>query len=69
MPVPHTNEQFGDLLDIRFQKIFNDTTKQLSDMLPTLFTFMPDNGREDMRFSEVGAFADIPQITGSVQYD
>jgi len=71
MPIPHTTTNFGDLLDPRFQKIFNDrfAKAQLSDMLPLLFSFPPDNGREDMRWSDVGALGDIPQFTGNVNYD
>jgi len=71
MPVPHTTGSFGDLLDPRFQKIFRERfdKAQLNDMLPILFSFPPDNGREDMRWSDVGAFGDIPQFTGQVNYD
>ena len=70
MPVPHTRTNFGDLLDPRFQKIFADrfARAQLADMLPQLYSFPPDNGREDMRWSDVGAYGDIPQFTGSVNY-
>jgi hypothetical protein len=68
MPVPHTTDSFGDLLDIRFQKIFDDQFPQLNDMLPELFSFEPDNGRIDMRFSEVSGYGDIPEFGGSVVY-
>ena len=68
MAVPHTTGAFGDLLDIRFQKIFDDNFPQLNDMLPELYNFEPNNGRIDMRFSEVSGYGDIPQFSGSVTY-
>ena len=69
MAVPHDTGQFGDLLDPRFQKIFFDQYEQLPDMLPTIFSFPPDNGRGDMRWSEVGEYGDFPAFAGSVVYD
>ena len=68
MGVPHTTGQFGDLLDIRFQKIFDDNFPQLNDMLPELYAFEPNNGRIDMRFSQVSGYGDIPQFSGAVTY-
>lgn len=68
MAVPHRTGQFGDLLDIRFQKIFDDNFPQLNDMLPELFDFPADNGRIDMRFSQVSGYGDIPEFSGSVTY-
>ncbi len=69
MPAPHISASFGDLLDPRFQKIFHEQFNQLSDMLPELFTFERDNGRNDMRWSDVGAAGDWSEFTGTVQYD
>lgn len=68
MAVPHVSTNFGDLLDPRFQRIFNDAAPQLNDMLPVLFTFTPDNGRADMRWSQVGGYTNIPEFTGTVTY-
>ena len=68
MGVPHTTGQFGDLLDIDFQKIFDDNFPQLDDMLPELYTFEPDNGRINMNFSQVSGYTDIPEFSGSVTY-
>ena len=68
MPVPHTTDSFGDLLDPRFQEIFNDNFPQLNDMLPEIYAFPPDNGRIDMRFSQVSGYGDIPEFSGSVTY-
>ena len=68
MAVPHRTGQFGDLLDVRFQKIFDDNFPQLNDMLPELFDFPADNGRIDMRFSQVSGYGDVPEFSGSVTY-
>ena len=67
--VPHTSGQFGDLLDPRFQRIFHENLPQLNDMLPELYTFPPDNGRNEMKWSDVGAYGDWAEFTGSVTYD
>ena len=69
MGIPHDTGAFGDLLDPRFQKIFRDQYRELPDMLPTLFEFPADNGRGDMRWSEVGEFGDFSAFSGSVIYD
>ena len=68
MAVPHTSGQFGDLLDPRFQRIFHEHLPQLNDMLPEIFTMAPDNGRNEMKWSDVGAFSDWDEFTGSVNY-
>ena len=68
MAVPHRTGAFGDLLDVRFQKIFDDNFPQLNDMLPELFDFPSDNGRIDMRFSQVSGYTDIPEFSGAVTY-
>ena len=68
MAVPHRTGAFGDLLDVRFQKIFDDNFPQLNDMLPELFDFPTDNGRIDMRFSQISGYTDIPEFSGSVTY-
>jgi len=68
MPVPHVSTNFGDLLDPRFQRIFHENYPQLNDMLPVLYNFPEDNGRADMRFSQVGAYQNWSQFTGTVGY-
>lgn len=68
MAVPHTTGAFGDLLDVRFQKVFDDNFPQQNDMLPELFNFPSDNGRIDMRFSQVSGYGDIPEFSGAVTY-
>ena len=68
MAVPHSSGAFGDLLDPRFQKIFHEQFTELNDMLPELFTFPPGNGRDTMKWSDVGAYGDWSQFSGSVAY-
>ena len=68
MPVPHISTNFGDLLDPRFQRIFNNQFNQLPDMLPMLFSFPPTNGRNNMTWSEVGAMPDWTEFNGTVEY-
>lgn len=68
MGAPATSGQFGDLLDPRFQKIFNDILSQYKDMIPTLYGDQPTNGRNDIRWSEVGTMPDFQPFTGSIPY-
>ncbi len=68
MAVPHTTGAFGDLLDIRFEKIFDDNFPQLNDMLPELYNSPPNNGQIDMRFSQGSGYGDIPKFNGTVTY-
>lgn len=62
---------FADLLDPRFERIFNETTDraQVKDMISTFYGSPPDNGRADMRFSSSGAFQDFTAFSGTVEYD
>lgn len=69
MAVPHVSANFGDLLDPRFEKIFFENYDQVPDMIPTLFGMPQHNGRADMRWSEIGAFGDWSEFTGTVSYD
>ena len=69
MPAPATSTANPDLLDPRFQKIFHEQFDQVPDMIPELFTSAPHNGRNNMMWSEVGAFGDWGQFSGRVNYD
>lgn len=69
MPTPLSSESFADLLDPRFQRIFDGKYNQLPDMIPTLFDMPPDNGRADMRWSASGALGDFGQFTSQISYD
>ena len=67
MPAISTN--FGDLLDPRFQKIFDGQYKQLPDRVADIYGIEKTNGRNNMTFSSVGNLGDVQQFTGSVNYD
>lgn len=68
--VPHSSEAFGDLVDPRFQDVWNDRLAQLKDMIPELYEFETANKTtEDMRYSQVGTLEDWDPFTGSVDYD
>jgi len=58
-----------DVLNPRFQKIFDDRLKQLPDMIPDLFSMAEHQGRDTIRWSEEGAVEDFTAFTGSVDYD
>lgn len=68
MAMPAVSENFGDLLDPRFEKIMHDTFEQVPDMIPKLFAMPSHNGRADMRWSSVGSFPDWTEFTGTVAY-
>lgn len=68
MPNPHVSTAFGDLLDPRFQKIFYERFNQLPSMLGEFYTFVPTNGRADMRWSQVGTLPDWSAFSGTVNY-
>lgn len=70
MPTPSVSTNFGDLLDPRFQKIFNDRYDQLPDMLGKFFTMVGDSPtKADYRTSQMGTLGDVPEFTGTVTYD
>jgi phage major head subunit gpT-like protein len=60
---------FGDLLDPRFEQIFQDHLTQLPDKIPSLFSMPNSNGRDNMRWSDVGAITDWDEFDGSVSYE
>lgn len=68
---PAISGSFGDLLDPRFQRMFNERFREIPDMLPMFFS-RPEGGApttDTMRWSQVGAFGDWVQFTGTVNYD
>ncbi len=72
MAVPSVSANFADLLDPRFLRIFNDEYKQLPDRIAEFYTVLTGGSaptRDTLRMSEVGAFGDIPEFTGTVTYD
>lgn len=64
----HISGNFADILDPRFQRIVSEEREQIKDMLPSLFTFETQNGRDNMTFSSVGTLEDWTEFTGSVDY-
>jgi len=68
MATPHASGAFGDLLDPRFQRIFHEQYAQLEDFLPKTYTFVPHNGRDNMKWSQVGSYDDWDEFTGQVSY-
>ncbi len=64
----HVATAFGDLLDPRFQKIFYEEYPQLDSMLGEVYSMEGTNGREDIRYSQVGTLPDWTQFTGTVDY-
>jgi phage major head subunit gpT-like protein len=63
---------FGDLLDPRFQKIFNDRVKELPDRVGDFYNKVDGASaptKDTWRTSEVGTFGDLSDFNGSVVYD
>lgn len=68
MAVPHTSANFTDLLDPRFEAIWNDEYNQHEDMIPNLYDVVSSNGRNNMTFSSISTIEDFQQFAGTVQY-
>lgn len=68
MPVPHQSTSFADLLDPRFQRIFDEEYQQLESMLSMLYTMVPHNGRNNMMWSSVGTLPDFTPFRGLIDY-
>ena len=70
MPTPSVSTNFGDLLDPRFQKIFNDRYDELPSMISKFYTMVSDSPtKADYRTSQMGTLGDVPEFTGTVTYD
>jgi len=72
MAVPATSANFADLLDPRFQKIFNDRYRQLPDRIGDFYDVMSGDSfptRDTARFSQTGTLGDLQQFTGTIPYD
>ena len=61
-------ENFGDLLDPRFRKIFSENYNSIAPKREMLYT-METSTMETERDSSVGAFGSMPPFTGTIQYD
>ncbi len=68
MAVPHVSGAFGDVLDVDFEDIFNDTYDQLPDRVPMIYTMVPSNDQNHMRWSEIGTVPDFTEFTGTIAY-
>ncbi len=72
MATPSISTNFGDLLDSRFQRIFEEQKgrEQLSDMIPSLFSMPTVSKTNDtVKWSNIGAFGDFGSFSGTVDYD
>ena len=65
---PAVKENFADLLDPRFSRIYDNEYNQLPDMVSEFYD-MTSGKQLTERRSSVGTFGDMPQFTGSVSYD
>jgi phage major head subunit gpT-like protein len=68
MPVPHTSANFTDILDPRFEAIWNDEYNQHEDMIGEFYATVPSNGRNNMTFSSISTLDDFSEFAGTVQY-
>ena len=69
MATPMNSGVFGDLLDPRFQKIFAETLKPMPDMVSTVYTVVPTNGRNNMMWSEVGTLPNWSEFSGTISFN
>lgn len=68
MANPMTSTAWGDLLDRRFTKIFDKTTKELPEMRPMLFNVQTARKGPDEKMSQAGELGDLQPFTGIVNY-
>jgi hypothetical protein len=61
-------DNWPDLLDPRFKRIYNNEYKKLPDMVDTFFN-MEQGKLLTERVSSAGSFGEMQQFTGSVPYD
>ena len=69
--MPATTSQFGDLLDMRVTKVYDDEYEQLFNQdnpLDILYKVEDTKRAYDIE-TQVGAFGDIGQFTGTIGYD
>lgn len=69
MAVPSISTNFPDILDPRFQKVFNDQYRQLPDRVGDFFDIVRNAPTTaDLRYTQVGTLGDIPEFSGTVTY-
>lgn len=71
MPDVAISENFGDLLDPRFRKIYTTEYQEniKESMVPMLFQMVNPGKRDNYKVSGVGAMADMSDFDGSITYD
>ena len=72
MAIPVISTGFPDVLDARFADIVDNRFKEVPDMISTFYDIVQGGSaptRDTYRTSEVGAFGDVPEFTGTVTYD
>lgn len=60
-------ENHGDVLDARFDNVWEERYDNQESYISKIYT-ITSTPKEDMRFSEEGAFGDIPEFDGNVTY-
>src|SRR3990172_5938145 len=67
---PLTTAQFPDSLDARFTKLFFDRYRDVPDMIAEFFDVggLVGPQRHEVRYSEVGAFGDLPELEDGSSY-
>ncbi len=68
MPNPHVNTNFGELFDIRFERIANEEYAKHPDIVAKLFKDQEHNGRDRMTFNAVSTIGDFEQ-SSNVTYN
>jgi len=72
MAVPVTSTAFPDALDSRFARFYNDRYKQLPDKIAKFYQIVSGASaptRDTYRTSQIGAFNDVGEFSGSISYD
>lgn len=71
MPVPAVSENFGDLLEPGFRKIFDDQYREIPGMVESIYNVESASKRSLEEMSQIGAFGDFNDFTdaGTITYD
>ena len=68
MANPMISDNWADVLDPRFERIWNEEYEMHPDMIPMLYDMAPHNGRATQMYSGVSTIADFQQFQGTVTY-
>lgn len=66
--VPMRSENFPDLLNPTFERLFNEEYDQHEDYIPYIFDSVTHNGRDRMSYSSLSSLADFDEFDGSIRY-